>query len=76
MNEHIQELAKKAYTQERLAENPNWKPSPIYECLMKDYQPMFEVFAELIVKECTNTMLHYTDVDEGVAVVKRQFGVE
>ena len=35
-----------------------------------------EKFAELIVKEVTNIVLHYTDVDEGVAVVKKHFGVE
>jgi hypothetical protein len=33
-------------------------------------------FAELIVKDCTNIVLHYTDVDEGVAVAKKHFGVE
>jgi hypothetical protein len=35
-----------------------------------------EKFAQLIVKECTNIVLHYTDVDEGVAVAKKHFGVE
>ena len=35
-----------------------------------------EKFAQLIVQECTNIMLHYTDVDEGAAVVKKNFGVE
>lgn len=35
-----------------------------------------EKLAELIVRECTNIILHYTDVDEGVAVAKKQFGVE
>jgi len=35
-----------------------------------------EYFAELIVKEVTNIVLHYTDVDEGVAVAKKHFGVE
>jgi esterase/lipase superfamily enzyme len=35
-----------------------------------------EKFAELIVKEVTNIVLHYTDVDEGVAVAKKHFGVE
>jgi len=35
-----------------------------------------EKFAELIVRECTNIVLHYTDVDEGVAVAKKHFGVE
>jgi len=33
-------------------------------------------FAELIVKEVTNIVLHYTNVDEGVAVAKKHFGVE
>ena len=36
----------------------------------------FEKFAELVVKEVTNIVLHYTDVDEGVAVAKKHFGVE
>jgi hypothetical protein len=35
-----------------------------------------EKFAELIVRECTNVVLHYADVDEGVAVAKKRFGVE
>ena len=35
-----------------------------------------ELFAELIVRECTNIVLHYTDVDEGVVVAKKHFGVE
>ena len=35
-----------------------------------------EKFAELIVRECTNIVLHFTDVDEGVAVAKKHFGIE
>jgi hypothetical protein len=35
-----------------------------------------EKFAQLIVRECTNIVLHFTDVDEGVAVAKKHFGVE
>jgi len=35
-----------------------------------------EKFAELIVREVTNIVLHYTDVDEGVAVAKKHFGVD
>ena len=35
-----------------------------------------EKFAELIIRECTNIVLHYADVDEGVAVAKKHFGVE
>ena len=33
-------------------------------------------FAELIVKDVCNIVLHFTDVDEGVAVAKKHFGVE
>ena len=36
----------------------------------------YKKFAELIVKECCNVVLHYTDIDEGVAVAKKYFGVE
>lgn len=37
--------------------------------------PLKEKFAELIILECTNIVLHYTDVDEGVAAAKKHFGV-
>jgi hypothetical protein len=33
-------------------------------------------FAELIVQEATNIVLHYTDVDEGVSVAKKHFGLD
>lgn len=33
-------------------------------------------FAELIVKATCNVILHYDNVDEGVAVAKKHFGVE
>ena len=61
MNERIEKLAKQAGFETGLVYG-----SP--EGLQK--------FAELIVKECTNIVLHYTDVDEGVAVAKKHFGVE
>ena len=35
-----------------------------------------EKFAELIVREYGNIVLHYTDVDEGVKVANKHFGVE
>jgi len=35
-----------------------------------------EKFAELIVREVTNIVLHYTDVDEGVSVAKKHFGLD
>ena len=37
---------------------------------------MVEKFAELIVQEATNIVLHYTDVDEGVSVAKKHFGLD
>ena len=40
------------------------------------HQEFTKKFAELIVREVTNIVLHYTDVDEGVAVAKKHFGVE
>jgi hypothetical protein len=33
-------------------------------------------YTEMVVRKCTNIVLHYTDVDEGVAVAKKHFGVE
>ncbi len=61
MNERIEELESQCI-------DPKWTVTG----------PMFdrEKFAELIVKECCNVVLHYTDVDEGVAVAKEHFGVE
>lgn len=35
-----------------------------------------EKFAELIVQECLNIVGHYTNVDEGIAVAKKNFGIE
>jgi len=61
MNERIQKLAEQA----------GYHPD-VYELC----RPGMEKFAELIVKEVTNIVLHYTNVDEGVAVAKKHFGVE
>ena len=58
MNERIKELAAQAYSQERLAECPKWKPNPIYDCLMKDFEQVFEIFAGLIVEECVQAIQH------------------
>jgi len=62
MNEQFKQLAEQAFESAH-GENGNM---PM----------MLQKFAELIVKECTNIVLHYTDVDEGVAVAKKHFGVE
>ena len=60
MNELIKQLAEQATTEEHDG----------FRYLDK------RKFAELIVKEVTNIMLHYTDVDEGARVAKMHFGVE
>lgn len=56
MNKRILELAAQAYMQERLAECPAWKPNPVYDCLMKDFAPVFEIFAGLVVEECVQSV--------------------
>jgi hypothetical protein len=61
MNERIKELAIEA------GGGPSkWYTDP----------EVLEYFAELMVQEVTNIVLHYTDVDEGVSVAKKHFGVE
>ena len=60
MNERIKELLEQAGV--KYVKMPN--------------DTVYAKFAELLVKECTNIVLHYTDVDEGVAVAKKHFGVE
>ena len=62
MNKRIRELAEQA-----IEDMPGAWNIPDEFC---------KKFAELIVRECTNIILHYTDVDEGVAVARKHFGVE
>ena len=64
MNERIKQLAEQSYVTVQ---------SPSGEGYTSFSQ---EKFAELIVREVTNIVLHFTDVDEGVAVAKKHFGVE
>jgi hypothetical protein len=74
MNERIQELFKRAggkTSSRNLASNPI-QVVETHEL----WDDRIEKFAELIVRECTNIVLHYTDVDEGVAVAKKHFGIE
>ncbi len=68
MNERIKELAEQFRKE---VENFSSENGFTYTEVFDE-----EKFAELIVKECTNIVLHYTDVDEGVAVAKKHFGVE
>ena len=65
MNERIKQLANQMFSMEQFE---------YAEEFIND--EFMEKFAKLIVRECTNIVLHYTDVDEGVAVAKKHFGVE
>jgi len=70
MNERIKQLIEKATVRgEEYLPGNDGHPTPTF------YFDK-EKFAELIVKEVTNIVLHYTNVDEGVAVAKEHFGVE
>lgn len=62
MNDRIKELMPKPWT----------FPYPDRELYTKE---QFEKFAESIVKECSNIVLHYADVDEGATVMRKHFGV-
>jgi hypothetical protein len=65
MNERIKQFVKQATL-------PGYMLGESYVQSRLDEQK----FAELIVREVTNIVLHFTDVDEGVAVAKKHFGVE
>ena len=68
MNERIQKLARQSG-----ATDENGSQATTVYCFTEQE---LKGFAELIVQEVTNIVLHYTDVDEGVAVAKKHFGVE
>jgi len=74
MNKRLEQLANQAY-EYALAESKGGTnicaPGSDYFLAMREAK-----FAELIVKDVCNIVLHYTDVDEGVAVAKKHFGVE
>lgn len=67
MNERIQELIEQATTNSVVTGPEVFTTPPIYFDKVK--------FAELLIREVCNVVLHYTDVDEGVAVAKKHFGV-
>ena len=69
MNERIKELIDKATV-------PVIETNDYNGMAYETYQFSQELFAELIVKETCNIILHYHDVDEGVSVAKMHFGVE
>lgn len=68
MNERIKQLA----SESNLMEFVDGLEPIIYAHDIK----RAEKFAELIVKECLNIVGHYADVDEGIAVAMKNFGVE
>ena len=75
MNERIRELYEQAH---RVYEVP-YEGSVVDPTIVAYHKHRVfdrDLFAELIVRECTNIVLHYTDVDEGVAVAKSHFGVK
>jgi hypothetical protein len=76
MNQLIRELALQARNY-ALDEKRIYERVHNTEQCMEEYREVYNTkFAELIVKEVTNIVLHYTNVDEGVAVAKKHFGVE
>lgn len=70
MNERIRELARQAYIEARLDENPKWRESVVSEAAMNEIQSTMEKFAELIAAECARLAMteHYStspaDYDE------------
>ena len=52
----------------------------LYEQAYKQSRPspglLEKIFAELIIREYGNIVLHYTNVDEGVKVANKHFGIE
>jgi hypothetical protein len=69
MNERMLELY-------RLAHVPHIAIDPSNNMPYETNHFSAEKFAELIVKATCNIILHYDNVDEGVAVAKKQLGVE
>ena len=77
MNERIKELKEQAFN--FVAEQNMTKKEYFWENIKHDRTLQDRVdkkFAELIVKATCNVILHYDNVDEGVAVAKKQLGVE
>lgn len=66
MNKLIQELA---YQAEEYADS-------VVDQGGEFHQAYTQKLSELIVRECTNIVLHYASVDEGVSVAKKHFGFE
>lgn len=76
MNERIRELARQAFNKERKESCPDWKESELSEALLKDFEVVFENFAELIVLECIDKAERYGLGCDAVEQLKEDFGVE
>jgi hypothetical protein len=91
MNERIKELAKQAYRQDCLKNNPNWKEGVAFERFIGLMDSTFEKFAELIVRECiqsiqsdmdretmngTISLAKHAGMVSAKTVLKKHFGVE
>ena len=74
MNERIRQLAEQAVKDVDIVTGNELPDDELAKMYIPDC--FSEKFAELIVREVTNIVLHYTDVDEGVTVAKKHFGVE
>ena len=76
MNKRIKELLKQAgFTVVRGQGLKETVPEDVFVanvCVSNE----IEKFAQLIAKEYGNIVLHYANVDEGVAVANKHFGVE
>lgn len=78
MNERIRELARQAYIEARLDENPKWRESFVSEAAMNEIQSTMVKFAELIVNECitacaTDRLGKTVSAEE---LIRQHFGVE
>lgn len=73
MNERIEKLSQLAWTKTS-------ETVPFYDStgnISRDFNLKYQQkFAELIAREYGNIVLHYTDIDEGVKVANKHFGVE
>lgn len=72
MNELIKSIAKKAEAAADEATNPFNDDSGAWQHTWNEVYD--QKFAELIVAECANIMLHYSNVEEAVKVMKKHFG--
>jgi hypothetical protein len=72
MNNRIKDLAEKVHVTPE-----SYKLKGEDEKLFYDFrEDVLEKFTKSVVNEVTNIILHYTNVEEGVRVAKKHFGIE